>query len=450
MSIYNIALSGASTNRTSLNVTAQNIANANTLGHSRQQALQSSVVNSNEVGAGVEVSSIRRVADQFIISQLRSSNTEVGSSNYSAESLSQLEQIVGSDGFNLSAGMDQFFGSISEASIAPESSEYRQQVLSDAQALAQRFNGLNQTLTNQNAQLANDRENNVSMVNGLLDNLAQSSKAIMKVYNVGGNTATLEDERDNMLNELSQLMKVNVSKEENGELQLSMNNGQPLLINDKAAQLSTTPLPSDPYQADIKVTFNGTDFKFSGDLGGELGAIETAQKKDLAAVQSTVNDMAETFAEKVNESLAGGTDLKGEDGKPLFSYDSAGSLKMNPLSTDQLAFSADGKPGNGEILAELLAISKTDYAIAGAGNVNLSEAFSLSVGKVAIASRQAQTNLDSSTALLDQVQASRDNLSGVNSDEEAANLMIYTNAYEANMKVISTANQMFNSILNAF
>jgi flagellar hook-associated protein 1 FlgK len=462
MSIYNIALSGVSANRTSLNITAQNIANANTLGHSRQQAVQGSIVGSNDVGTGVEVSSIRRVADEFIISQLRSSNTALGSSNYSAASLSQLEQIIGSDGFNLSAGMDQFFGSISEASVAPESSEYRQQVLSDAQALTQRFNGLSQTLTNQNAQLASDRENNVTMVNGLLDNLAQSSKAIMKVYNVGGNTATLEDERDNMLNELSQLMTVNVNKEENGELQLSMKNGQPLLINDKAAQLSTTPLPSDPYQADIKVTFNGTDFKVSGDPGGELGAIETAQKKDLAAVQSTVDDMAKTFADQVNGSLATGWDLKGNAPvdpppdppvNPLFSYDPdnpAGSLIMNPLSGDELAFSGDGNPGNGDILAKLLAVSKTDYAISGAGNVNLSEAFSLSVGKVAISSRQAQTNLDSSTDLLNQVQASRDNLSGVNSDEEAANLLIYANAYEANMKVISTANQMFNSILAAF
>jgi flagellar hook-associated protein 1 FlgK len=453
MSVYNIALSGVNANRTALNITAQNIANANTLGHSRQEAVQGSVAGSSDAGAGVEVSSIRRVADQFIISQLRSSNTELGGSNYSAESLSQLEQIIGSDGFNLSAGMDQFFGSISEASVAPESPIYRQQVLSDAQALAQQFKGLDQTLTKQNAQLGNDRETNVSRVNGLLDNLAQSSKAIMRVYNVGGNSATLEDERDNMLNELSQLMKVNVNKEEKGELQLSMNNGQPLLINDRAAELTTTPLPSDPYQADISVIFNGATFQVTGDPGGELGAIETAQKKDLSAVQSTIDSMAETFAKQVNDSLKSGWDLNEPNpnpGKPLFSYNSADGLKMNPLSADQLAFSGDGNPGDGEILAELLAVSKTDFPIEEAGNVNLSEAFSLSVGKVGIASRQAQTNLDSSTNLFNQVQASRDNLSGVNSDEEAANLMTYANAYEANMKVISTANQMFNSILTAF
>jgi flagellar hook-associated protein 1 FlgK len=460
MSVYNIALSGVNANRTALNITAQNIANANTLGHSRQEAVQGSVAGSSDAGAGVEVSSIRRVADQFIISQLRSSNTELGGSNYSAESLSQLEQIIGSDGFNLSAGMDQFFGSISEASVAPESPIYRQQVLSDAQALAQQFKGLDQTLTKQNAQLGNDRETNVSRVNGLLDNLAQSSKAIMRVYNVGGNSATLEDERDNMLNELSQLMKVNVNKEEKGELQLSMNNGQPLLINDRAAELTTTPLPSDPYQADISVIFNGATFQVTGDPGGELGAIETAQKKDLSAVQSTVDDMAKTFADQVNGSLANGWNLNGDSpgdppskGEPLFAYDlgnPAGTLKRTSLSADQLAFSGDGNPGNGEILAELLDVSKKDFTIAGAVNVNLSEAFSLSVGKVAIASRQAQTNLDTSTDLFNQVQASRDNLSGVNSDEEAANLMTYANAYEANMKVISTANQMFNSILTAF
>ena len=449
MSMYNIALSGVNANRTALNVTAQNVANANTEGYSRQQVMQSSVVDTAGVG-GVEISSIRRVADEFIISQLRSSNTALGNSSYSAESLGQLEQIIGFDGFNISTGISEFFAGISEATSAPESTALRQQVLADAQSLSERFNGLSNALLDQSAQIFSDRETTLSNANGLLENIATSSQAIIESNASGRDTALLEDERDQMLSELSKMLKVNVNKEADGSLQVSRANGQPLLINSLAAKLTTTPLISDPYQADIEVTFNGSVFPVATDLGGELGAMQTSQQNDISPMLSALNDMAETIADEVNNALATGTDFNGVNpGQALFSYE-PNNLTVIALSANELAFSSDGNLGDGGVLDDILAISKTDYPISGLGSVTLSSAFSALTGKVAMDSRQAQTSLESHKGLFDQIQSSRDSVSAVNSDEEAANLMIYANAYEANMKVISTANQMFNTLLSAF
>lgn len=452
MSIYNIALSGVNANRTSLNVAAQNIANVNSEGYSRQQAVQSSIADTN--GGGVEISSVSRIADEFIISQLRSSNTALGNSSYSAESLGQIEQIIGFDGYNISTGLAQFFGGISEATSAPESFALRQQVLADAQSLSERFNGLSNALLEQSAQIASDRETTLSNSNALLENIAGSSQAIMEANALGSDTGLLEDERDLMLAELSKMLKVSVNKEADGSLQLSTANGQPLLINSTAATLNSTPLASDPYQADIEVTFNGDLFPVSTDIGGELGAMQVAQQEHILPMLTALNEMAATVADEVNNALATGTDFNGDNpGQALFSYDPAdpaNSLTITSLNANELAFSSDGNLGDGGVLDDILVIAQKDHPISGLGSVTLSSAFSALTGKIAIDSRQAQTSLESHQELFEQIQSSRDSLSAVNSDEEAANLMLYVNAYEANMKVLSTANQMFNTLLSAF
>lgn len=96
-------------NRVALNVTAQNVANVNTPGYSRQQALMSSVTGGkydyNSPGMGVEVTSIRRVTDQYLVKQTWSTASEA---NYSAgymSAMSQLENMLGADGFSLSSGL---------------------------------------------------------------------------------------------------------------------------------------------------------------------------------------------------------------------------------------------------------------------------------------------------------------------------------------------------------
>jgi len=296
----------------------------------------------------------------------------------------------------------------------------------------------------------------VSDTNALLENIATSSKAIMNIKGSGGDTATLEDERDLMIAELAKVFTVNVDKDSNGQLQLSMANGQPLLINASVATLSTKSLDGEPYQAALEVNFNGQKFPLGDNIGGELGAMQNAQKNDLQPILASLDAMAEIISKEVNGALADGFDLNRESGKSLddapdksfFLYE-GGSLTINPLiQANQLAFSSDSTLGNGDVLNKISALSGTDFSEL--GNITLSEAFSAITGKIAIDSRQAQADLASNTGLFNQIQASRDNLSGVNSDEEAANLMTYANAYEANMKVISTANQMFNTIISAF
>ena len=94
--------------------------------------------------------------------------------------------------------------------------------------------------------------------------------------------------------------------------------------------------------------------------------------------------------------------------------------------------------------------SRIEYAPSDGSQVTLNDAYAGLLGQVASDSRQNQADLKSATAVTQQAQSQRDSVSAVSLDEEAVNLMTYQQAYQANMKVISTANQLFDDMLAAF
>ncbi len=98
----------------------------------------------------------------------------------------------------------------------------------------------------------------------------------------------------------------------------------------------------------------------------------------------------------------------------------------------------------------MIDLSNKPVAVTGYGSVSLNDAFTSMVGQTAIKARQADADYQAKLAMSKQAHTARDNVSAVNSDEEAANLMTFANAHNANMKVISTANQLFDSVLQLF
>ena len=135
MNLVNIALSGLNANRVALDVTAQNVSNINTPGYSRQQALMASVGGTKHdklsPGLGVEVTSIRRVTDEFLVKQTWATNSLSAYATRYSSTLSQLENTLGADGFSLSAGLDTLFSALNDATVKPESVPYRQQIINE-------------------------------------------------------------------------------------------------------------------------------------------------------------------------------------------------------------------------------------------------------------------------------------------------------------------------------
>lgn len=457
MNLVNIGLSGLNANQVALEVTAQNVANINTPGYSRQQALMASVgdgkYNKLSPGIGVEVTSIRRVTDQFLVKQTWSTNSLASYSSGYTTAMSQLESTLGADGFSISAGLDSLNAALNDATVKPESIPYRQQIINESEALARRFNTLTESLHNQHKDMSEQRNAALNHANSLMTNIAHINKQIVEMQGTGGNPAQLMDTRDVLIGELSQIVEIKTTDQADGSMQVTLASGQPLVMGTDYGKLTSKPNPSDPYLADLNVEFASQSFGLDQSVGGKLGAINDYQTEILMPNQVALDDMAKAMADEYNAVLATGKDLKGNSGKPLFSYDPANpssSLKITGISAEELAFSSDGAPGNADVLNNLIKLSNKPVAITGFGSLSLNDAFTAMVGETAIKARQAAADYEAKTAMNKQAHAARDNVSAVNSNEEAANLMTFANAHNANMKVISTANRLFDAVLQLF
>ena len=446
MNMINIAFSGLQAAQFGMSVTSMNISNVLTPGYSRQGIIQSSVTTMGpggmSAGAGVQVDSIRRISDQYLTGQVWQSNSKANYYGINNQYLSSLEKVIGTDSTSLGTGLDDFFSALGALTAGPESEANRQQLLNQAQSLATRFNNMNDFINSQKTSVGNQRNTGI----------ADYNKKIMEMDSTGGNSNVLRDQRDELVKQLSTYSDVKVVEDSNGSYSVSMKNGQPLVSGKVAGQLSASTDANG--NSVLTLTFSGSDFSLNPSTGGQLGALYDYETGELANMQASVQGMAETVATLFNDQLAQGFDKNGNPGKPLFSFDltnPAGILQVNDLKPDELALS--GKPdeqGNGDNLEALIDLKNKKVDIGGMGNMSLNEGAAAIISNIGIASKQSQSELEAAQAVFDQAQLQRNNLSAVNQDEEAINLQVYMQAYQSNVKVIATGNQIFTDLLGMF
>ncbi len=458
MSMYNIGLSGLMTNQVAMNVTAQNTANMTVSGYTRKVVEQATVVYGGAgnygAGDGVTVASIRRVSDQAAIERLRTAGQEMQYTQTYMVGMQGIENVLGMEGLNISTGFDEFFAALDEATLSPESLVYRNQILATAGSLASRFNGTMSQIENELSTLMRTQNQTIESLNSQLDNIAKLNEQIRKASGSGQDIASLQDALDLQLNEISKSIGVNVLTKEDGTVELSTKSGQPLISGQSVAQISINDATGGAYNTDLVLTFNGQSVALNDPKGGELGAIADLKNDQYFPIMEDINNIAAGFADAVNAILtsAGATDLNGNAGQALFTYDPdnpASSLSLTGITAEELALSGTGSIGDGSFATALADLANQPISIGGS-NINVYDAYAKINGYVGVATQQAQNNFNTASISISEAKTARDSISAVSSDEEAANLMMYMNAYQANMKVISTASQMFDTVLNSF
>jgi len=457
MDMINIGYSGASAAQVQLNVTAQNTANAMTPGYTREMAMTSTIGASsgaiNSAGNGVQVDSICRVSNQYMVNQVWYAASDNGYYSTQQQYLTQLETVLSDENSSLSAGFDNFFAALNEASTNPDDAALRQQVISEAGALAMRFDNTVDYLQSQNSEIISQEQATLSQINTLTSGIASYNQQIAQAEANGDNASALYDARDQMVEELSGMMDVDVNVDDQGNYNISLKNGQPLV---NGQDYSTLAMDRDVNgKQSLSLTFAGTTYPMTMDTGGSLGALFDYQSDVLAPLNNTINSIAEQFTSAVNGQLAAGYDLNGNPGAPLFIFDPSnpdGPLLVNPdITGDELAFSGSPEAsGNGDNLQALINLSTKPMEIDGLGSVTVGNACSSLISNIGIYSRQNQTEAQSASNVYAEAQNQRSSVSGVNMDEEAVNLITYTQIYQANLKVISTGAEIFDSVLDMF
>ena len=455
MSVIQNALTGALAAQAALNTASQNIANVMTPGYTRQgvviasvQARESGVLSA---GNGVKVSSLIRFSDSYKSLQMWQANASLGQYNTAQPYLTQLEQVMGDDSSNINSGLDAFFSALNAASVEPTSSPLRQQVITAADALAQRFNSLNTVLSNQRASVNQQRSSTVTQINGLSASIAELNKKIAASQATGVNASGLIDERDQKIDTLSGLVGVQVVDQADGSRSVSLRGGQPLVVGSIASTMDVQANP-DGSQT-LKLSFASDSFALiSQNMGGQLGGLDDFERNTLVPLMTSMTEMASQIASTVNTQLAAGYALDGTAGTPLFEYDATSATSMlkvrSGITSQDLAFSSSATlQGNSDNLLALINLKDQSISVTSLGSVRMGDAYTQLVGNLAMQSQQNQASQSTSQTVRDQTVESWKSTSGVNSDEEAINLMQYQQMYQANMKVLSVANELFDSTL---
>ncbi|MGK5077143.1 flagellar hook-associated protein FlgK [Janthinobacterium sp. HLX7-2] len=450
MSIISNALSGSIAAQAALGAASQNIANMQTPGYTRQGVLLSSLgagAGVRSAGTGVEVSSLLRFADAYKSQQMWRAASDQGARSQTQPYLTQLERIMGDESSSISNGIDGFFTALNAAAVDPTSTPLRQQIITAADAMAQHFNSISNVMNNQLLSLQQQRAAIMPQANTALSNIAALNQRISGSTAAGTNVSALMDARDQLIDGLASQMAIEVTDQPDGSRNISLKSGQPLVIGALAGSLSSSMAATGEQVLSLKFA-NSTFSLDNVAVGGQLGGLGDFERNTLQPLQQSIQDLASTLSAKVNVQLADGKTMTGNPGGPLFIY-ANGSLSISKdfTAADLALASSTGAAGDSKNLQSLIEIKNQSVDVEWVGSVLISDADTQLVGKLGIYSQQNQALLTTADTVRTQAINDWKSTSAVNKDEEAMSLVEFQNMYQANMKVISVANALFDATL---
>jgi flagellar hook-associated protein 1 FlgK len=335
--LIGIGLSGLKSHQTALSVTGNNVANTNTAGYSRQQAIfvdnQSLLTGAGYVGQGTSIENITRISQSFLVDQIRSDTTVYNERNAILDQANSIDNLLASSTTGLTPAMSNFFQSFQGAADDPTSIPQRQLLLTQSEGLVSRFHTLNDRLNTQSKTIELELQAAVASMSSLSQSLAELNQSISVATGAGQGSQPndLLDKRDEVLRELSEYVSVTTFAQGNdGQVNVFIGNGQPLVIGNTFAVLGTTPSPTDASRLDITLSVTGAPQIVSNELGGgKIGGLLEFRDNDLAKAINSMGRIAIVLSETINEQHALGMDLE----------DNLGGLFFDDVNSDSLAHS---------------------------------------------------------------------------------------------------------------
>lgn len=327
MGILNVGVSGLNAAQIGILTTSHNIANASTPGYNRQQILQTTntpmFTGAGYLGQGTSVETIRRVYNQQLNEQVLSAQTGVAEMDKYLEQISQIDNLLADPDAGLSPALSYFFKAVQEMAANPASIPARQAMLSASQALVARFQSLDRRMTEirdgVNAQITSE----VGAINSYAQQIAEINQRIIYAQAAGPGQPPndLLDQRDLLVAELNQKIRVTTITQDDGTYSVFIGNGQPLVVGTLGYSMQAAAAPDDPERIIVAIQSpNGSTVNMPESLltGGSLGGLIAFRSESLDGAQNALGRIALTLAQNVNDQHTLGQDLTGALGSDYF------------------------------------------------------------------------------------------------------------------------------------
>jgi flagellar hook-associated protein 1 FlgK len=449
-----------------LQIVSQNIANASTPGYTRQSVDLASV---DPVGGvprryavgggpgGVTVTGTSRLNDAVIDARARTEHSRSALADTTAAQLSQIEDVFPEPSdTGLAEQLSTFWSDWAKVADDPTSAAPRTVLLQDGATVASTLNSMSQSLSDVGAAAGQSLGNDLDGANTAANSLAALNTQIRIANNTGVAANSLLDQRDQLLDQLSQLVggvatinadgtaTVKVGTDASGAGGITYVDG----ATDTAQTLSDDPSSGYAISALDPGTGTVTALTLSG---GSAAASYTTLTSTLPGVQSRLDAVAQALADAVNGVQTGGVDRNGNVGSPMFNNSVNGSTTVT-ASTIQVAFTqpalvaAAGASTVGTQTKD--GSNALGAAQLGTASGSADSVYASLVGSIAASSKLAQQGQATQTAVTASVDALRQSASGVNLDEEVTNMLTLQHAYQASSRVLSTMNDLLDTLIN--
>jgi len=436
-----------------LTTIGHNIANANTPGYSRQRLSLTTndpyVSTIGTFGTGVRVNTVQQIRDIFLTNQYREGNAGLGRWSQRQRAMTEVENIFlepSDTGFN--SALSEFFDTWHTLSQNPESSAGRAAVREQAALVINSFHQLARRLDDLEASLNDEIGGRVDDINRLAANLAELNKQIGR-QELGGDTANdLRDRRDQMIDELSRKVDINVIPEKNGVVRIFV--GTMELVEKGSFSPIGTELTFQNQMKRTAVVWQGTSNSISFN-GGELAGLTESRDQLVTEYRDMLNELTAAFVTEINNLHVSGYALDGTTGHYFFDPNglTADQIALAPDITSDLnniAASQSGGPGDN---ANSIAIANLQNALVlSNGTSTFNDFFAGLTGMVGVRSAEATDAATNADLVLQQVEFSRQSVQGVSLDEEMANLIKAQHAYDAAARVITAMDSALDTIIN--
>ncbi len=366
MSMFSIGLSGLNAAQNALNTVSNNASNMLTPGYNRQITM----LGEGSAGSkGVQVNNIERQFNTYVASQLNNAKTQSSALSTYIQQVSQIDSLLADRAAGLSPLMQKFFSSIEDLASAPSDPAARQGVLGTANTLSAQFRSFDGYLQDMQGNINGQIEDEITQINNTTEQIAGLNKEIaLARARTGVAPNSLLNQRDHLVSELNERMDLRLNIQDGKSYNISLPNGQPLVIGKDTFKLEARQADYDPQRTVVGYIDGGgnpVQLDESTITGGTLGGLMTFRSETLDKTQNQIGQLAVSLATAFNEQHKQGVDLNGDQGENFFAtrspqgygYTSNSdlnlltSIEFDPSTIDKLratdytvSFDASGTP----------------------------------------------------------------------------------------------------------
>lgn len=440
-----------------LDTTGHNISNANTPGYSRQVVRLSETTPfsppsfsrpsmAGMIGTGVEVASIERMRDEFLDTEVRNESQSLGRWETRRDLLAEVELIYTEPSDSgIRSSLDAMWTSLQNLANHPEDGEARSVVKQTAAAFADTVRHTYDQLSELRKSIDQSISVKVDDINRIASQIANLNDQIMKANTAGLNANDFKDQRQLLIKDLSKLVNIGVTEGARGDVMVTVA-GTPLVDLNQARSIEAVADPLNGNLVNLQWSDTGDPVYVSnGQLQGLLEMRDTV----VVDYMSQLDSFASAIISQVNTQHGLGRDLSGNPGIAFFTGADASDITFNPAlmaNGSLIAASQSGQPGDGSNALAIANLNK--QKLMGGGTLTFEEYFRATISQLGVESQDAEKRTENSDALIGHLETQAESVSGVSLDEEMTNMIKYQHGYNATARVITTMDEMIDTIIN--